>query len=411
MINEVLKKREDETKSQFIGRIYKSKVEFNLKNEDCKEIINQNLGTTYAESTCRSIAQPYNEGFEDGFEKGISQSESSEKLKELQKTLEKMELEKKKIQTLNIEKNRFTREGAREELYWEQMINAVGNLKPFEVPEVRIINASKREGLLCVSDMHYGRRNIIRGLKGEIISEYNVDIFKARMWDLLAQAKVELKKEHINKLTIDNLSDCIDGVLRISQLQSLQRGICDSVLEFSEFMATWLNEFSKIDFITEINYHQCWGNHDEIRVLTGKKGDFPHENVSKLIMAFIELRLKDNPKVKVYNNGSPFIYQDIQGMKVFGYHGEDKSLVNAVRWFRGIYNVDIDMIIGGHLHSQSLTTEGIGTYGDVQCIRVSSICGIDDYSMSLRSCARAGASLFIFEEGKGKIGNRDFWLN
>lgn len=45
------------------------------------------------------------------------------------------------------------------------------------------------------------------------------------------------------------------------------------------------------------------------------------------------------------------------------------------------------------------------------CIRVSSICGIDDFSMTLHKSGRAGASMFVFDEGKGKTGQEDFWLN
>ena len=94
-----------------------------------------------------------------------------------------------------------------------------------------------------------------------------------------------------------------------------------------------------------------------------------------------------------------------------GYHGEDKNLEQAMKFFRSLYNQPIDLLIGGHLHSQSLTTEGIGAYGDAQCIRVNGICGIDDYSTKLLKASRAGASMFIFKEGKGKTSQEDFWLN
>ena len=98
-------------------------------------------------------------------------------------------------------------------------------------------------------------------------------------------------------------------------------------------------------------------------------------------------------------------------MNVLGYHGENKNLTNSLRYFRSFYKQPIDLLFGGHLHSQSLETEGIGQYGDAQCIRVNGICGIDDYSTKLQKASRAGANMFIFKEGKGKVSQDDFWLN
>lgn len=95
---------------------------------------------------------------------------------------------------------------------------------------------------------------------------------------------------------------------------------------------------------------------------------------------------------------------------MFGYHGEDKNLPKTLKWFEDIYGVSIDYIFGGHLHSQSLETVGMGSYADKQAIRIPSICSIDDYSMSLHSSSRAGANIFIFEEGKGKKSTEDIWL-
>lgn len=324
--------------------------------------------------------------------------------------LKKIEVlkERKKVQTVNIELQKLVREQAREELWWENVETTILSMKPFIVPTLRKIEKVKKDSLLTISDMHYGRECLIRGLDGEIISEYNTEIFKDRMWDLLSQVVDKIEEKKLTHLNIFNLSDCIDGILRVSQLRSLQTGIVDSVLEFSEFMATWLNELSKY---INIDYYQCWGNHDELRLLTGKKGDFPHENVNKLIMSFIELRVKDNKNINIHNDNLPFIYTNILGVNIFGYHGEDKNLVESIRWFRSIYKKPIDLIYGGHLHSQSLVTEGIGEQGDAQCIRVSSICGIDDFSMTLHKSGRAGASMFVFDEGKGKTGQEDFWLN
>ena len=343
-------------------------------------------------------------------QKIVEKTNSEEKqnlLNEIERAKIELEKERKKKQTINVEFNKLLRESAREELFYESMERAIKERPLYKVAPPLKINHNNKDGILAMSDFHYGREVSIKGLNGEIINEYNNNIFKKRMHDLLSQTIDICLDRGIEHLHIMNLADCIDGILRVSQLRSLQTGIVDSVIEFSEFLAEWLNALSSY---VRIDYYQCWGNHDEIRALSGKKGDFPHENVNKIIMKFLELSLSNNTNVVIHNEDLPYIYFDICGSKVFGYHGEDKNLPKTLKWFEDIYGVNIDYIIGGHLHSQSLETVGMGSYSDKQAIRIPSICSIDDYSMSLHSSSRAGANIFIFEEGKGKKSTEDIWL-
>ena len=402
MKEELLKKRENEIENEYIARIYRNRIEYGLNNSMCKDIINKELGCEKAESTYRGIAKVWNECSEYMIDKQSNSSETKLELIEVKK-------ERKKIQTLNVELNRLLREQSRSELFNESIENAINNLKPLN-NNITIIDDTNtdKDAILFISDCHYGRKCTIKGLNGETISEYNTEIFKDRMWNLLSQVVESCKERQLKHLNVMGLGDFIDGLLRISQLNSLQLGVVDSVIEFSEFMSEWLNELSKY---VSVDYYQVHGNHDEVRILTGKKGDFPHENVEKLIIKFIELRLKDNNNIKIHKSETDFIYVNILGVNVLGYHGENKNLTNSLRYFRSFYKQPIDLLFGGHLHSQSIETEGIGQYGDAQCIRVNGICGIDDYSTKLQKASRAGANMFIFKEGKGKVSQDDFWLN
>ena len=342
-------------------------------------------------------------------EEKINNVEDDETIKLMNDKIEELKKERYKLQATKIEYNRLLREQSRSELFNEGIENAINNLKLLNNNIAIIDNTNiDKAAILFISDCHYGRKCTIKGLNGEIISEYNTEIFKDRMWNLLSQVVESCKERQLKHLNVMGLGDFIDGLLRISQLNSLQLGVVDSVIEFSEFMSEWLNELSKYVLV---DYYQVNGNHDEIRVLTGKKGDFPHENVEKLIIKFIELRLKNNNNIKIHKSETDFIYVNILGVNVLGYHGENKNLTNSLRYFRSFYKQPIDLLFGGHLHSQSLETEGIGQYGDAQCIRVNGICGIDDYSTKLQKASRAGANMFIFKEGKGKVSQDDFWLN
>ena len=409
----MIKRGENESLINYFYRITRDRKELDLSYEQWQELL---IGENkYSSENCRKayyIISPLLEILsEDEKNKIIEGIESKEEkqnlLNEIERAKIELEKERKKKQTINIEFNKLLRESAREELFYESMERAIKERPLYKVAPPLKINHNNKDGILAMSDFHYGREVSIKGLNGEIINEYNNDIFKKRMHDLLSQTIDICLDRGIEHLHIMNLADCIDGILRVSQLRSLQTGVIDSVIEFCEFLAEWLNALSS--YVT-IDYYQCWGNHDEIRILTGKKGDFPHENVNKIIMKFLELSLSNNTNVVVHNEDLPFIYFDICGSKVFGYHGEDKNLPKTLKWFEDIYGVNIDYIFGGHLHSQSLQTVGMGSYADKQAIRIPSICSIDDYSMSLHSSSRAGANIFIFEEGKGKKSTEDIWL-
>ncbi len=81
-----------------------------------------------------------------------------------------------------------------------------------------------------------------------------------------------------------------------------------------------------------------------------------------------------------------------------------------IEFFENYYGIDIDILIGGHLHSGSSDTIGIGCLGDREIIRVPSICGTDNYSKKIRGNARAGAKYMIFDED-GKNWEKIYFLN
>lgn len=244
-MSEILKRKDGESNLQYMSRLYRNKVELGLSSKELNNIINEETGENYAESTTRCNSKTYNEGFDDGFEKALNDKDSSQ-LKELEEKKKELEKERIKLRTEKIEYNKLLREESREELWWEYLQNSINSMKPFEVPvKNNNLNDIIKDGLLVISDCHYGRKCTIKGLDGEIVSEYNIEIFKSRMWDLLNQVIECCEERNLTHLNILNNGDFIDGLLRISQLQSLQLGVVDSALEYGEFMSTWINELSK----------------------------------------------------------------------------------------------------------------------------------------------------------------------
>jgi hypothetical protein len=327
-------------------------------------------------------------------------------LKKIELAKQELQKEKYKVQTEKLSLNQLLREEARFELFIEHAVRAIENVKPIEINTYKNKwTKGCREGLLLFADAHYGKELSIKGLYGEILNEYSIEIFEQRMADLLVETVDIVDKEGFDRIKVFNLGDEIEGILRISQLMSLKLGIVDSSIAFAYFIASWLNELSR--YVSVDYYSTLGGNHSEIRVLTGKKNDFPNENMGKVIHTLVTQILKDNPNVTIHDNGNDKIFTNIAGYNVLGIHGEEKNIMQAIRDFSFIYNTDVDFLVSGHRHHANSVSAGIKK----GCIGVGSIIGIDDFSMQLKRTSDASATFVVFEEGKGKTIEYNICLN
>lgn len=395
-------RRDNESDIDYLMRLVEIKMTEKPDDLDWSDLVEKcNLMVNH--DTLRKAMQPKVFGaydiykhFKNKYEN--SQIKNDDVLKEYELKKQELQKEKIKVQTEKLSLMQALREEARFELFIEHAVEAINNIKPIEINEVKLpttIYNENKSGLLLLADCHYGTEFVIKGLQGETLNEYNPKIFENRMWELLNKTIEIVIKEGLNKITIFNLGDELDGILRLSQLMTLKLGIVESSIQFSYFLATWLNELSKY---VSIDYYSTEGNHTDLRLLTGKKGDFPSENMSKIIQVLVAEILKDNPNITIHNNNTDKIYTNIQGYNVLGIHGEEKSITKAIKDFSFIYNTQIDYLVSGHKHHSSSINVGINK----GCIGVGSIIGIDDYSMKLKLTSNPSSSFVVFEENKGK---------
>jgi hypothetical protein len=411
-MNEILR-RENETDFEWKVRLCIAKLnkEIDLDWSEIATLLNLNVSSDHLRKLSYAYKE-FNEYIKNNQESNIIENtvEEDDFINQLREEKRAIQEERVKLQTEKLENNRWIREKARLDLYFEKMQESISKLQPLQNPLRHNHNISvyNKEGILPIGDTHYGKEVLIKGLKGEILNEYNDKVFESRMWKLLDETKQIVHKEELNKLHILLMGDLIDGILRMSQLQSLQYGIVDSTMKFAEFIANWLNELSQI---VDIELYSVLGNHSQIRPLGSKNGEFPQENMEKIIMWYVQSRLENNPNITINKNENEFIFIDVLGLKVMASHGEENNIEQAIKDYITIYGERIDLFLSAHLHSKFEKSVGIGTYGDIEVQRVPSICGIDDFSMKLRRSARAGARLFVVEENKGKTISYDIILN
>lgn len=327
--------------------------------------------------------------------------------------------ERLKLQRINREHIQLVRADADKELFSELIVDAIKNMKSIEIKPSHynpVAKDTERTSVINVADAHYGKSFELKGLFGEVVNKYSPEIFKARMWELLDRIEKSRDDVDFDRLKIIDLGDCIDGILRTgTSLRKLQVGVMDSVLEYSEFMANWICEcWNRLG--VPVEYSLTGGNHDLVRLLSNKK-DFDDENIAKLIHGFIDLRIKlvkaenkanaDCLTVKPYDDA---IYHNIYGINIMSYHGDSKDMKTDIEFFENFYNIQIDMLLAGHLHRGSAEDIGISDVGDRSLIRMPSICGTDDFAKSIRKSSRPGAKYMVFDKNEGLIWERKFCL-
>ena len=387
-------KLSNENENQYILRICSMKEDQGWTWEDVASILNSSLGHNFGESKYRKQYQYFNKMLKDNETTFFTEDEYLEKIRSERRELEK---ERKKLQTEKIEYNRWLREEAREELIAEHISDAIRELPKLDVPNIIVPNQNTRTGILAFADPHYGKDLCIKGLFGETLNEYSPEIFEQRMWNLLSQTVQICNKEGFNELNVYDLGDEIEGCLRVAALMKLRYGVIESTVRYGHFITEWLNELTKH---VRVKYQMVKdSNHCQLRMLGEPKNTFKDENISYIIADKIMDRLSDNPNFEFAQNPTGYIFDQVAGYNVFGYHGEGKALEQAIKDFSRTYKVNIDYLIGGHKHHK--LSGNVGIESDI--ISIPSIIGIDDYSLSLNKTSDPGATLFILEEGKCNV--------
>ena len=327
---------------------------------------------------------------------------------EMQDMLEQLKAERIKIQTANLEYNAIQRAEARNDLFNEQIIKAIERLEPIKGtrPKLDVELCDKhRTALLAISDLHAGSTFTVKGIYNEIVNEYSYDIMCARLWSIID--KIEADDIVFDDLTVAICGDLVEGILRESSLTKLREPVTDTVIRLAEFLSEWIYQLS-IRLEKKVNVVIIGGNHDTVRSLTSRPM-FEGENLTKIVVEFIKLRLQDLDWITV-DDYQDVAIKNIQGVNVMFQHGEDKDLRTTMDYFSNLYNIDVDEIVAGHLHRTESKTVGITELGDRQLTRVGSIVGTDSYAKQIRASARPSCYMALYEEDNGKTWSRNYYL-
>ena len=196
------------------------------------------------------------------------------------------------------------------------------------------------------------------------------------------------------------VGDLIDGMLRQSQLMRLEYGVVESTMKLSEYLATWIDALS---MFVEVDVFAATGNHSEIRPLRSKNREFEEENLEKIVMWYLDARLRSNESVFVDSDCRRYTLVEVEGFQFLLLHGDgEKNIDQIAKEAVNMYNEPIDFFVCGHKHKEQEYPMGMTDSGNSVVVRVPSICGVDRYAQSKGYGGKPGAIAMVIEKGYGR---------
>lgn len=315
-------------------------------------------------------------------------------------------MERQKMYDIQRGIRKDMREMSRTELLCERISEAIKSL-----PEIRLEKFStgmpkqsnaKRELVVGMGDFHFGAEFVVNGLFGDEINRYDSYVFEKRMAMLMNYIVQITEKEKPEQVTLMIVGDMLDGMLRAGQLQRLEYGVVESAMKLSETMAQWLVDLEEIIQLP-IRVYAVRGNHGEIRPLGSKAGQFPEENLERIVMHYLRARFTEDEWIWIVDDDAPQTQViDVCGYRFMLTHGQGINLETMARDSVNLYNKPIDVFMVGHLHKSQTFQSGIMNGTNIYVERVPSLCGVDPYAQSLGYGGQPGATIILMEEGYGR---------
>ena len=387
-------RRENETDFDYIVRLVEGKTNSSY-DIDYVELFKLAFNVELAPDECRKrfyglkMILPFID------KEKVKNVSSNEILTEIEIKKIELQKEKEKNRTIKTELSKLIRQDARFELFLEEVRNGIETI---EVPKFHehVMENGKKIGILGISDIHFSKKF------ESVNNSYSRQICYERMSLLLSEVIDWIKDRDISYLHIVNGGDNIEGLLRVSQIRVLETGVIDSVIEFSKMMAEWINQLSAY---TPITYHHVISsNHSEVRFLDVKAGQFPDEDLEKVIIHMIAGSLRDNDRVNIPIYTTDYAYFTINNKNIFVCHGHQfrsKKVNDIVKELQMLHGLKIDILILGHYHHENITTVGENENGNIKVIMLPSIMGSDVFSDTLLTGSKSGATLIEVSNKKG----------
>lgn len=351
----------------------------------------------------KSSSTPFGGRFRTAYFKNKNQGDSFEKSDD-QVLFEKIRKERQKLQTLNLEHNRITRQQSRFELFNEYVAEAIQTLPNPDFKPLRIEDESK-EYVLSIADIHYN------AVFESINNVYSPEICVERFRELLSQTVALTHRLGISKLKVVTLGDDIQGMLRLTDVKLNDSAVVKAVVDISKIISQFLNELSKY---VEIDFY-CVGrsNHSQTRPIGTRASELCAEDFEYIIGNYIKECLANNKRVNVILDlESDFIQIPVAGFNIIAMHGHTlRGIDNSIQKLESVLNETVDFLLVGHYHGMLEKSLSEGITCDKEILVCPSFVGSDPYADSIYKGSKSACKLFEFTKYYGHTASFKMQLN
>lgn len=405
-----LKKRDDESKTQYIYRLASAKDsgELDMTWDELAEVFNEQLGCHYGSSAYR---KPYTQAME-YFNEVFSNMYDDAAVRELRQAKYELYKERTRLRDERNQMNKQLREEARKEAFMDEMRNVLVEQYPIanvEEPEDRppkkdVFGHVKCEehpnqAIVCLSDLHVGVET------ANTANRYDQKTIGNRLRCYEREIRKIQERHNIDTCYLCLLGDLISGSIHasITATNSLDtvRQIKVACSEIGEFVRSLSYIFKRIRIFS------VSGNHS--RVNANKNDNIHGDNLDDLIIFYLNAALKDNKRVTVYD-GNECYYSHRRNDSTYGYsrffrtdgdryvamvHGDLDTPDRVVQNMTQLYDYVPDIILMGHMHHSAYNT-----IGKTRIIQNGCLSGTDDYSYNKRLFAPPEQTVIVTSSRK-----------
>lgn len=380
----LLNKTPEETISEFKKRLYVLKLRDNLFTwDEIVQAVNDVVlpqDRRKRDAYSREAHKLQAEGLLDMDDYMVSESEETSAID----LITELRKERYKLSEERIQNNAYVRKLAREDTLKEIAENfakEMSSKKILDIYDTPLYSVGRREGILCLSDWHYGI------VVNNYFNKYDPEICINRVKELTERV-IDIGKLHnIRTLHIVNLSDLICGRIHLTLRLESREDTISQTMSVSEILAEMLTTLSKYFTIT---YRDCLDNHS--RLEPNKKDSLELETMVRIIPWYLKSRLKDNKNIDIIDNeyADDIISFETLGHSVVAVHGHKDKLDKVIDNMTHMTRQRNELILTGHFHHFSADENH-------ECLRLSngSLMGVDQYANDLRLTSKPSQNMII----------------
>lgn len=379
MENFLFEKPESMSNDDFLKYLFFNKTEFDLSWGDIAEIMNKYEIKDFSEDKYRKQCKNF-----------TNINDQKENLNEIDVESElNFQIEIQRLKDERSQLNSVYRQVSRENYLKDIAIECAEKLSSTN-PFVNVFKKestkpfNKKEGLLEISDWHYGIQ------VDNHWNKYSPEICVKRVQCLLTKTLELIKNNNINKLHVLNLGDLISGRIHSQIRIENKEDVISQVMNVSELLANFLFELSKH---VDVEYYDCLDNHS--RVEPNKKESLRLESLARITNWFLMERFKNcnNVHINVNEYSDDIIMFKALNWSIAGVHGDLDRLNKVVKNIQLFTHNNIDLICTAHLHHFSCDEENGCTV-----VTNPSLMGMDSFAESKRLYSKPAQTFLLISD-------------